>query len=86
MASVRDNPDLLSNPRFAERAETLKSRASVCSYCGVGCPYTVEKDARGKDEVLPLSDLGLCVKGKTSLMTGSDTERVTRLASARDRG
>ena len=80
MAAVRDNPDLLSNPRFAERADALKSRSSVCSYCGVGCPYTVETDARGRDEVLPLSDLGLCVKGKTSLMTGGDTERVTRLA------
>ena len=80
MAAVRDNPDLLSNPRFAERADALKSRSSVCSYCGVGCPYTVETDARGKDEVLPMSDLGLCVKGKTSLMTGGDTERVTRLA------
>ena len=38
MASVRDNPDLLSDPQVAERADALKARSSVCSYCGVGCP------------------------------------------------
>lgn len=80
MVSVKDRPELLQDARVAQRAEALRARSSVCSYCGVGCPYTVETDAQGREEVLPLSDLGLCVKGKTSLMTGGDTERVTRLA------
>jgi predicted molibdopterin-dependent oxidoreductase YjgC len=80
LAAVRADPGLLSDPEIAARDEALKARSSVCSYCGVGCPFTVEKTERGVDEVYPLSDLGLCVKGKTSLMTGSDGERVKRLA------
>lgn len=59
----------------------MSSISSVCSYCGVGCPYAVEKDRRGVDRVVPLSDLGLCVKGKTSLLTGGDTQRAERLAA-----
>ncbi len=80
LTAVRADPGLLSNPDIAARDAALKARSSVCSYCGVGCPFTVETTARGTDEVHPLSDLGLCVKGKTSLLTGSDGERVKRLA------
>jgi predicted molibdopterin-dependent oxidoreductase YjgC len=80
LTAVRDDPSLRDQPGVSAREAALLDRSSVCSYCGVGCPYTVEADARGVDQVEPLSDLGLCVKGKTSLMTGSDSERVTRLA------
>ncbi len=80
LTAVRADPGLLSNPDIAARDAALKARSSVCSYCGVGSPFTVETTARGTDEVHPLSDLGLCVKGKTSLLTGSDGERVKRLA------
>ena len=80
MSSVKRHPELLEDRSVADRLERLRVRSSVCSYCGVGCPYTVETGSRGRDDVHPLSDLGLCVKGKTSLMTGSDTERVTLLA------
>jgi anaerobic selenocysteine-containing dehydrogenase len=62
------------------RHRALTARASVCSYCGVGCPYTVQTDHAGIDRVTPISPLGLCVKGKTSLLTGGDAERRDRLA------
>ena len=74
------DPALLADPGIAARNAALRARSSVCSYCGVGCPYTVVADHRGVDRIEPLSDLGLCVKGKTSLMTGSDAERPGRLA------
>ncbi len=81
--AVADEPSLLDDDRVGRRHAALLNRASVCSYCGVGCPYTVEPDPRGRERVVPLSDLGLCVKGKTSLMTGADDERRTRLAARR---
>ena len=77
---VRQSPPLQENPEISQRYQRLLDRSSVCSFCGVGCPYTVEPDARGVDMVQPLSSLGLCVKGKTSLYTGGDEERVKRLA------
>ena len=80
MALVKQHPGLLEDGRVTRRLDALRARSSVCSYCGVGCPYTVETDSRGREDVHPLSDLGLCVKGKTSLVTGGDAERVTRLA------
>ncbi len=80
IAAVAEHPSLLNEPRLRTRDATIRANASVCSYCGVGCPYTVEPDAQGIPRVAPLSDLGLCVKGKTSLMTGADQERVKRLA------
>ncbi len=79
-AAVFLDPSLLDDPAVRVRHEGLLNRSSVCSYCGVGCPYTVEKDKRGQDKIPPMSPLGLCVKGKTSLFTGSDKERVKRLA------
>ena len=80
VAAIEGNPALLADSRVRERNAALRANSSVCSYCGVGCPYTVEADAQGVEKILPLSNLGLCVKGKTSLMTGSDSERVKRLA------
>ncbi len=74
------NPTLHADPAACERHEQLTARASVCSYCGVGCSYTVQPDKKGIDQVSPLSPLGLCVKGQTSLLTGGDTERRERLA------
>lgn len=64
----------------ASAREAALGKTSVCSYCGVGCPYTVVTDKKGVDRIEPLSPLGLCVKGKTSLMTGGDAERVEKLA------
>lgn len=72
-------PELLDLDGAPERRERLLARASVCSYCGVGCPYTVETDAKGIDRIHPLSSLGLCVKGRTSLDTGGDARRRARL-------
>ena len=80
ITAVAEDRSLLDDSRVRARHAALLARSSVCSYCGVGCPYTVETDARGQDKVHPLSPLGLCVKGKTSLLTGSDKERPTRLA------
>ena len=80
IAAVAEDPTVLDDPRLRARDTALRANSSVCSYCGVGCPYTVEPDAQGSPKIFPLSDLGLCVKGKTSLMTGSDQERVKRLA------
>ncbi|WP_417515283.1 molybdopterin-dependent oxidoreductase [Minwuia sp.] len=78
--AIAANPDLSSDEAVRARHKALQDRSSVCSYCGVGCPYSVEPDAKGVDRVVPMSPLGLCVKGKTSLMTGSDGERVKRMA------
>ncbi|MEZ4620915.1 MAG: hypothetical protein R2867_36150 [Caldilineaceae bacterium] len=52
--------------------ESLTAHASVCNYCGVGCSYAVVTAPNGNQKVTPLSDLGLCVKGETSLLTGGD--------------
>ena len=80
LAAVSAEPTLLDDPQLRARHQRLLARSSVCSYCGVGCPYTVEEDARGRPRVQPLSSLGLCVKGKTSLLTGGANERAARLA------
>lgn len=74
------DPALREDPAARARHAALTARASVCSYCGVGCPFSVEADAQGREDVVPLSPLGLCVKGRTSLLTGGDTERARRLA------
>ncbi len=81
IAAVVADKGLRDHPQIRARHEALLAQSSVCSYCGVGCPYTVERDTGGKARIHPLSDLGLCVKGKTSLMTGGDQERVKRLAN-----
>ncbi|MCB9743828.1 MAG: molybdopterin-dependent oxidoreductase [Alphaproteobacteria bacterium] len=80
LARWRQDPTLAEEPAARARHAALTARASVCSYCGVGCPYTVVPDARGRDQVEPLSELGLCVKGQTSLLTGGHTQRAERLA------
>lgn len=80
VARVRATPGLLDDPELAARHAGILENSSVCSYCGVGCPYTVEPDARGRRRIVPLSPLGLCVKGQTSLDTGGDTRRRDRLA------
>jgi anaerobic selenocysteine-containing dehydrogenase/Fe-S cluster biogenesis protein NfuA len=74
------DPALRADPLARSRHAALTARASVCSYCGVGCSYTVRTDEKGVDRVSPLSALGLCVKGKTSLLTGGDVPRRERLA------
>lgn len=81
LRSYLHDPALREDPAARARHAALTARASVCSYCGVGCPYGVERDARGRDNVVPLSPLGLCVKGRTSLLTGGDVERTRRLAN-----
>lgn len=80
LAAVDADPVLGERPEIAARRRALLARSSVCSFCGVGCPFTVEADADGADRIHPLSSLGLCVKGKTSLLTGGDAERSRRLA------
>lgn len=77
--AIDADPSLLAEEAIRARHDRITRHASVCSYCGVGCPYTVEPDARGVPEVVPLSPLGLCVKGRTSLLTGGDAERKIRL-------
>lgn len=73
------DPSILDDPKTLDRHRNLLANSSVCSFCGVGCPYTVEKDKRGNVRIEPLSSLGLCVKGKTSLTTGGDKERAHRM-------
>ena len=80
VAAVAADPTLLDDPATRRRHESLLDNASVCSFCGVGCPFTVEADARGRRRVRPLSPLGLCVKGRTSLQTGGAAERAAALA------
>ena len=67
------------NSEIEQLHKSLIKQSSVCSFCGVGCPYAVVRDAHNKKKLAPLSSLGLCVKGATSLMTGGDKEREQRL-------
>lgn len=78
---IAANPGLLLDPDLRAQHEAITANASVCSYCGVGCPYTVQPNAAGQPDIVPLSPLGLCVKGRTSLITGGDAERARRLES-----
>ena len=78
---IASHPRLLDDPAVRARHQAITASASVCSYCGVGCPYTVQPDAQGQPDVVPLSPLGLCVKGRTSLLTGGDAQRARRLRS-----
>jgi len=73
------DPEILADPALKAHHDAITRNASVCSYCGVGCPYTVLPDASGQRDIVPLSPLGLCVKGRTSLLTGGDEERARRL-------
>lgn len=79
----RSDAALRADPAARARYADITAHASVCSFCGVGCPYTVVPDARGVRDVEPLSDLGLCVKGRTSLLTGGHAQRAARMASRR---
>jgi anaerobic selenocysteine-containing dehydrogenase len=77
-------PELRDDPAMQRRHAELTERASVCSYCGVGCSFTVRQGGEPgsplKERLIPLSDLGLCVKGLTSIETGGDRQRSARLA------
>ena len=73
------DPTLQAEPELRELHHSLTAHASVCSYCGVGCPYAVVQKANGKEKLVPLSRLGLCVKGETSLLTGDDRIRDEKL-------
>ena len=73
------DPALQSNPQYQQLHQSLVTHASVCSFCGVGCPYAVVRDRHDKKKLVPLSPLGLCVKGQTSLITGGDEERQDHL-------
>ncbi|MFO0763094.1 MAG: molybdopterin-dependent oxidoreductase [Byssovorax sp.] len=79
--AIARDPSLRDDPAVRARHDRILDNASVCSFCGVGCPYTVEPDARQKPQIVPLSELGLCVKGTTSLLTGGHEQRRARLAS-----
>ena len=69
------DPVLQADPKWQALHRSLVEQASVCSFCGVGCPYAVVRDSRDKKKLVPLSRLGLCAKGATSLITGGDTQR-----------
>ena len=74
------DPQMQQDPALQQLHRALGANASVCSYCGVGCPYAVVTNAKGKEIITPLSQLGLCVKGETSLLTGGDPVRDEKLA------
>ena len=73
------DPNLQSNPELKQLHDSLVHHASVCSFCGVGCPYAVVRGTNDKEKLVPLSRLGLCVKGETSLLTGGDGIRDEKL-------
>ncbi len=80
------NPKMQDEPKMQQLHRSLVEQASVCSFCGVGCPYAVVRDVRNQKKIVPLSRLGLCVKGATSLMTGGDSERERRFQSRKQKG
>ncbi|WP_422381154.1 molybdopterin-dependent oxidoreductase [Marinicellulosiphila megalodicopiae] len=60
--------------------QAITTRSSVCSFCGVGCSFTVAKTHKQQERLIATSDLGLCVKGQSSLLTGGFKQRQQRLA------
>ena len=80
------DPKMQQDPTMQQLHRSLVERASVCSFCGVGCSYAVVRDTRQQKKLVPLSHLGLCVKGSTSLMTGGDAEREERLQRRGQKG
>lgn len=74
------SPEMQQQPEYQQIHHALVENASVCSFCGVGCPFTVAKGESGNERLIPLSDLGLCVKGQSSLISGGDHIRPGRLA------
>ncbi len=80
------DPKMQDNPKMQQLHRSLVEQASVCSFCGVGCPYAVVRDGHNHKKIVPLSRLGLCVKGATSLMTGGDAEREQRLQRRKQKG
>jgi predicted molibdopterin-dependent oxidoreductase YjgC len=57
---------LQQNLQAISLQKKLAEKASVCSICGVGCPFTVIKSVSGKDKIVSMSSPGLCVKGISS--------------------
>ncbi len=80
------DPSLQADPVLQALHQSLTQRASVCSYCGVGCSYALVTDSHNQNKLVPMSRLGLCVKGATSLMTGGDMERRERLRKRGQKG
>ena len=80
------DPQMQAEPKMQKLHQSLVAQASVCSFCGVGCPYAVVKDVHDRKKLVPLSNLGLCAKGITSLITGSDTERDKQLKKRGQKG
>lgn len=75
----REEPGLRDEPRLDAIFNALVNNASVCSFCGVGCPYTKVTGKTGVEKLVPLSPLGLCVKGSSSLESGGRHQRKRRM-------
>jgi len=73
------DPALQADPELQQLHQSLVGQASVCSFCGVGCPFSKVRAKNGQEKLVPLSRLGLCVKGETSLLTGGDQARDVKL-------
>lgn len=71
--------EMQKDPYLKKIHQTLTKNASVCSFCGVGCPYTVTTNKKGVEKLIPISGLGLCVKGSSSLLSGGYQQREKRL-------
>lgn len=76
----RQEPAMAGDPLLKNIHDALIANASVCSFCGVGCPFTAVDGKKGGQKLLPLSPLGLCVKGSSSLESGGYPQRSKRLA------
>ena len=81
LKAYTESADMQADPALQEIHQALTANASVCSFCGVGCPFTRVESQQGNERLIPLSDLGLCVKGQSSLISGGDHIRPKRLAN-----
>ncbi len=75
LKKYRSDPSLQTDPKVVELYQLILQNSSVCSFCGVGCPFTMVTTNDGTFKLTPTSGLGLCVKGETSLLTGGYKQR-----------
>lgn len=62
LKKYKTTPSLQQGPQAQKIYQALIANSSVCSFCGVGFPYTKIQNKKGVERLIPLSLLKLCEK------------------------